>query len=107
MQKLNVTLALAAGMLGGFLSRSITLPSVLAQNPAPQPAPTVTKEIRAQSFTLVDGANRIVGTFTSEPGTTGWPVPQPRIILRDSRGHEIWSADGGSTTVRPVPISER
>lgn len=121
MQKLNLTLALAAGLLGGFLSR-ITLPAVHAQNPAPpaaepapeplrppqlfpgvppvpplpQPAAAATKEVRAQSFTLVDSADRTVGTFTVDPSpsiTRDGRINQGgRIVLRDATGREIWSA---------------
>jgi hypothetical protein len=113
---LSVALALAAGLLGGVLTRYITPPAAFAQNQAP-----ATKEIRAQSFTLVDSSNRTVGTFTVDPT---WPGPPPlppgalppapaprgrgpsgmRIVLRDSNGREIWSA-GDTAQIRPV--SER
>lgn len=115
MQKLNLTLALAAGLLGGFISRNVTLPSVHAQNPTPAPffpilpppSPTdnatAPREIRAQSFTLVDGADNVVGTFTVAPdqwiGRDGSISRGGRIVLRDARGREIWSA---GNTVRPL-----
>jgi hypothetical protein len=74
---LTVVLALGGGLLGGLLTRYIGPPSAFAQNQAP-----VAKEIRAQSFTLVDSSNR------------------SRIVLRDSDGREIWSA--GEAQIRPL-----
>jgi len=65
--KLSIAIALVAGLLGGLLVRYAVPPTAFAQNTAPAP-----KEIRAQSFTLVDSANRTVGTFTTEVGA---PVP--------------------------------
>ena len=104
--KLVIAVSLAAGR--GLLARYVAPPSTFAQNQAP-----ITKEIRAQSFTLVDPADRTIGTFTSEPdGSPGWNqpgpapklnIPQPqrtvvrmRIVLRDSNGREIWSAPDGA-----------
>lgn len=113
-KKLSVAIALVAGLLGGLLTRYIAPPTTFAQKPAP-----VTKEIRAESFTLVDPMNRTIGTFTSEsaappppPGVAPAPPPPPsgrgpsgpRIVLRDSNGHEIWSADG---TPRVLPLVQR
>jgi hypothetical protein len=112
--KLNAALALVAGLLGGSLTRYVAPPVAFAQNQAP-----VTKEIRAQSYVLVDPVDRAVGTFTVErsaPGADGLflqgpqppnnratpaspPQPPPqamRIVLRDSFGREIWSAGGGA-----------
>jgi hypothetical protein len=97
MQKLNVTLALAAGLLGGFVSRNVTLPSVHAQA---KPATPV--EIRAQRFTLVDDQDKAVGTFTfrgqemprrdvAQPSLVGGLRP---IVLLDPNGREIWSSEG-------------
>jgi hypothetical protein len=111
--KMTFVLALAAGLLGGLLTRYIAPPIAFAQNQAP-----VTKEIRAQSFALVDPSDRVVGAFTAEPlygapgifvlPRQGTPndqgVPQirrpMRIVLRDSNGREIWSA--GGSEVRPL-----
>ena len=98
---LTVALALAAGFVGALLTRYIAPPAAFAQNQAP-----VAKEIRAQSFTLVDSSDHVAGTFTVEPVNR---VPSPnqvlpqRIVLRDSNGREIWSAGGNA--IRPV--SER
>ena len=99
-RKLSLGLALAAGLLGGVLASYIAPPAAFGQNQAP-----VTKEIRAQSFTLVDPLDRTVGTFTFEPtdnllfapqSTPGRPMPmrKGRIVLHDSNGREIWSAGG-------------
>ena len=84
-RKLNLTLALAAGLLGGVLSRYITPSPVLAQT---GPA----KEVRAQSFVLVDDNNNVVGTFTASQR-----VPKPggqnqTVILLDRNDKEIWRA---------------
>jgi hypothetical protein len=109
--KLVIAFALVAGLVGGLLSHYVAPPAAFAQNQAP-----VTKEIRAESFTLVDSSNRTIGTFTSD--ADGPPVPPPppggitpprlqrgpawrsRIVLRNSDGREIWSA--GEAQIRPL-----
>ena len=107
---LTVFLALGAGLLGGLLTRYIAPPPAHAQDQTP-----VSKDVRAQSFTLVDPLNRAVGTFTFEPLTgarafrfsgnqiTPQSTGLSRIVLRDAFGREIWSA--GGTGIRPA--SER
>jgi hypothetical protein len=109
--KLVIALALASGLAGGLLSRYAAPHSAFAQNQAP-----VTKEVRAESFTLVDSMNRPVGTFTSAPAGPPLPPPPPgvaplpesgprtRIVLRDSNGREIWSAPANA---RMLPLSQR
>jgi hypothetical protein len=68
---LTVAAALAAGPLGGPLTRYIAPPATFAQNQAP-----ITKEIRAQSFALVDSSDHTLGVFRAEPGVQGHqPVP--------------------------------
>jgi hypothetical protein len=106
--KLSVVIALFAGLGGGMLTRFIAPPSVFAQTQNS----AVTKEVRAQSFTLVDQYDNVAGTFTAEsmgsaniilPGDGSAPRVQRRpmrIVLRDSYGHEIWSA--GGSTIRPL-----
>jgi hypothetical protein len=109
-----IALALGAGLLGGMLTRYIAPPAAYAQD---QPA---AKEIRAQSFTLVDQFDHTAGTFSYEPlPGARMTLPRPqfggnqppvdrlapgRIVLRDASGHEIWSA-GANSLIRPV--SER
>lgn len=103
----NLTLAvsLAAGFLGGFLSHYVALPTVLAQAPTPNSV-----EIRAQRFTLVDDQGSAIGTFTIRENSPVGPGPrrpgfigpngtvpppiQPRIVLLNPEGREIWSAGG-------------
>ena len=83
-------------------TRYIAPPVALAQNPAP-----ITREIRAQSFTLVDSSNHSIGTFLVEPvpgrsiatfSNPGQPnqaivdLTPKRIVLRNAAGREIWSA---------------
>jgi hypothetical protein len=108
--KMMIAVAVAAGLLGGLLSRYIDPASAFAQD-----QPTVTKEIRAQSFILVDPSGRAVGTFAAEPGpgsTRMYINPldgrgatvlpgQMRIVLRDSGGREIWSA-GADAKMLPL-----
>ena len=54
-----MALALAAGLAGGILSQYIAPALVHAQAQTPMP-----KEIRAQSFTLVDASGNRVGALT-------------------------------------------
>ena len=91
--KLSISLALAAGLLGGLVSRYITPPPVLAQA-------QTQKEIKAQRFVLVDDKNQIVGTFKSAESQNG--APTPNVVLVDRNGREIWRA-GVSVKV----VSER
>jgi hypothetical protein len=81
MRKLNLILALAAGLLGGLLSRHLAPTSVYAQAQTPAP-----KEIRAQSFVLVDAQGIALGLMGFDP--QGRPV----IKLVDERGRTLWSA---------------
>jgi hypothetical protein len=82
MQKLNFTLMLAAGLLGGLLSRYVTPARVLAQAPLP-----VTKELSAQSFVLTDETGNIIGAFK--------PSADPNhrtVVFVDRNGRETWRA---------------
>ena len=83
----NACLALAAGLIGGLLSHYLTLPSALAQTPAPDPV-----EIRAQRYSFVDERGRALGSLALQQG---------RIVLRDASGREIWSA-GAMAIPRPI-----
>jgi len=91
MQKLNLTLALAAGLLGGIVSR-VALPVVNAQNPAP-------REVRATRFVVVDGTDNAIGTFTI--GLSRRTGEGPLVVLPDSFGQEVWRGDEG-VTIRPL-----
>lgn len=106
--KLNVTLALIAGLAGGMLTRFVAPPTVSAQN-----QPSVVREVRARSFVLVDAENQALGTFSAEPAQSQPVIVQPgnpsiavvprnsRITLRDAQGREIWSAGPGA---RVMPL---
>ncbi len=115
--KLTIATALFAGILGGVITRYVTPPVAFAQD-----QPQLTKEVRAQSLTLVDPADRTIGTFSAEPLPGGVTTSRPyrpnfqskdqgslpvntgpmRIVLRDANGTEIWSAPGG---VRMLPAT--
>jgi hypothetical protein len=75
-----LSLALAAGLLGGLLPRYMTPLPVLAQAGTPQ------QEIKAQSFVLMDGKNNIVGIFKPSADRI------PTVVLLDRNGREIWRA---------------
>jgi len=111
--KLVIAVAVLAGLAGGMLTRFIAPAPVFAQAPVQvlpgpvpavpaAPSPTVTKEIRAESFTLVDNFGNVVGTFAAEPMGIRRPA---RVVLRDSYGHEIWSA--GGSPIRPLTSTVR
>jgi hypothetical protein len=88
-RNLTVVLALAAGLLGGFLSRYVTVPSVHAQV---QPSNTV--EIKAQRFSIVDPQGRVIGTFTAAVEQRSGRLARPGVTLVDPTGRELWSAGG-------------
>jgi hypothetical protein len=91
-QRLNLVFALAAGLSGGVLSRYIVPVTVFAQTPAPAP-----REIRAQSFIVVDDKSNVVGTFkrsVPKPGET------PTVVLLDQDGMEVWRGSGAA--IRPA-----
>jgi len=94
---LILTLSLAAGLLGGTLSRCVTPTTVFAQAQLTAP-----KEVRAQRFTLVDENGRIRGIFAIENpalinGVEIKGVGDAVIKLFDSNGHEIFHAGPAST----------
>jgi hypothetical protein len=98
-RSLNLALSLAAGLLGGMVSRWVIPTPVLAQ--APMPAP---KDVRAQRFTLVTEDGRVLGVFGSDQPLDAGNNPArrpsasanalPTIKLFDPSGKEIWSAGG-------------
>jgi hypothetical protein len=91
-QRLNLVLALAAGLSGGVLSRYILPTPVLAQTPAPAP-----KELRSLSFIVVDDKNNVVGSFkrsVTKPGET------PTVVLLVLDGMVVWRGSGAA--IRPA-----
>ena len=92
-RKLHLVVALAAGLLGGLLSRYMTPNSVHAQASAPAP-----KEIQAQSFTIVDAQGDVIGTF--KPSMGGARGQGRTVVLVDPSGREVWRASGIS--IRPL-----
>lgn len=88
-RNLPVVLALAAGLLGGFLSRYVTPPSVHAQAQPPNAL-----EIKSQRFSLVDAQGRVIGTFTGAVTESPGGRTFPRVVLVDPEGRELWSAGG-------------
>lgn len=88
-RNLTLILALAAGLLGGFLSRYVTLSSVHAQAQPPNGV-----EIRSQRFSVVDAQGRVIGTFTGAIKKETGGLAFPRIVLVDPTGRELWSAGG-------------
>jgi hypothetical protein len=93
MNKSTIAVALAAGLIGGAISRYAAPAPVHAQQAA-QPAPL---EVRAQRFVLVNPDGSVAGTFAVEqPKPTDIPFPftQPSIRLLDWSGKEIWRAGG-------------
>jgi hypothetical protein len=98
-QKLNLTIALIAGLIGGALSSKLILTRVHAQSTAPE-------EIRAQSFVLVDRDGAVLGTFSNDSQgkfVNGKQAADPVIKLFDERGREIWSAGGAAVSLRDTP----
>jgi hypothetical protein len=93
MNKSTIAVALAAGLIGGVISRYISPAPVLAQQAQTQsPAPV---ELRAQRFVLVNPDGGVAGTFTVEqPKPTDFPFAPPSIRLLDWTGKEIWRAGG-------------
>jgi hypothetical protein len=89
MNKSTIAVALAAGLIGGVISRYGAPAPVHAQ----QAQPPV--EVRAQRFVLVNPDGGVAGTFTVEqPKPTDIPFTPPSIRLLDWSGKEIWSAGG-------------
>jgi uncharacterized membrane-anchored protein YhcB (DUF1043 family) len=76
---MTLSLALAAGLLAGVLSRYVTPASAFAQA-------QTQKELKAQSFVLVDDKGNIVGTFKPSADRI------PTVVLLDRSGREIWRA---------------
>lgn len=84
--RLMITVAIAAGLAGGLLSRFVVPTSAQAQTQAQTGAPN---EIRAQSFVLVDQKGTAYGLLGFGP------QGQPIIKLLDARGQTLWSTEPG------------
>jgi hypothetical protein len=91
MNKRTVVLSLAAGLLGGAISHHLSPGLVHAQSQAP-------KELRAESFILVNEKGIVLGALSGEGG-------RPSLKLFDERGREIWRS-GGRTDV-PTALQGR
>jgi len=78
--KINITLALVAGLFGGVASRYLTPAPVFAQAQAPIP-----KEIKAQKFVIVNEEGKALGIFGFDRYGT------PMVKLTDQNGRIIWS----------------
>ena len=96
MQKLNVLLALFAGLLGGIVSGYLLPQRVQMPQQVQTAVPNV---VAAQRFVLVDSAGNPAGMFAvgTPPGQQG-----TAIVLYDAEGREIWRA---SDTVRPLTVA--
>jgi len=91
MNKSTIAVALAAGLIGGVISRYAAPAPVHAQQ-VPTPAPV---EVRAQRFVLVNPDGSVAGTFAVEqPKPNEVPFTPPSIRLLDWSGKEIWRAGG-------------
>jgi len=99
-QKLNFAVAFAAGSVGALLTHYVVPTPAFAQA-----QPAVVQEIRAKSFILVDGQDRVTGKFTyvPDPGIPSKAPPRGRIVLLNPAGQEIWSVGGSGFR----PLSER
>jgi len=93
-QKLMLTLAVLAGFVGGVLSQYISPALVHAQAQSP-------KEIRAQSFVLVNENDRVFGLIGLDP------QGQPIIKLKDQRGRIVWSSAPGYGPLFPPTTARR
>jgi hypothetical protein len=78
--KLTVTLALAAGLLGGFASHYFVPARVYAQGLA------VPQEIRAHKFVLVDETGVPRGAFGIEING----VPEIEVSTPKDQGYRMW-----------------
>jgi hypothetical protein len=98
-QKLNLTLAFAAGSVGALLTRYVVPMPAFAQA-----QPAVVQEIRAKSFVLVDAQDRTLAKLTYVPNAQPYTGPASgRVVLLDPTGREIWSVGGNSFR----PLNER
>jgi len=83
--KTTISLAIAAGFLGGIASQSIS--PIMAHAQAQPPIP---KEIRAESFVIVDENGLPRGAFGIDK--KGFPM----VEATDAKGHVYWIRWGES-----------
>jgi len=95
---------MAAGVVGGVVSRFITPQPALAQD-----QPSTTKEIRVQSVVLVDPSDNPVGTLTTEAVLARWVSKDSKgksvsrvIVLRGPDGQVLWRPDGDGVKFRTL-----
>ena len=84
----NLTLSLAAGLLGGILSHYAIPASVQAQSETPIP-----KEVRAQRFVLMNEKGEVGGVI-------GFDKDGKPAIALYSDGRQMWIA--GGKPIRPL-----
>ena len=93
--RITIALALAAGLAGGLLTRYIAPPPVYAQA-------SVTDEVRARSFTVVDEKGDSIGTLTAESNRLGTFRGVPHLVMKDSNGRTLQVF--GGTMMRPLAV---
>ena len=98
-QRLVVSLAVAAGFVGGVLSQYVSPRLVNAQSQA-------SKEVRAQSFVLVDDKGVAYGLFGFDPNG------QPILKMIDENQRTLWSVPpeplvGRHRTEQIFPVPEK
>ena len=91
-RKWNLSLSLAVGMLGGFLSNYISPKLIHAQEKT-----VPTKEIKAQSFVLVNEDGSPAGLFGFDKDG------KANVVLLDTAGKVVWKATGLASTLNPDP----
>ena len=96
MKKLNLGLSIAAGLLGGVFSHYLWTRPVQAQNQVSAP-----RELRAQSFVVVNEKDEVQGVLTFGEPKNG----RTTVKFFDSKGREIFTAGGDQ--FRPLSSSVR
>jgi hypothetical protein len=96
MKKLNLGQSIAAGLLGGVFSHYVWTQPVQAQNQTPAP-----KEVRAESFVVVNDKGEVQGVLTFGEPKNG----RTSVKFYDSKGREIFTAGGDQ--MRPLSSSLR
>jgi len=90
MNKRNIVLSFAAGLLGGAISYYVSPQLVHAESQAP-------KELRAQSFILVNEKGTILGTLSDEGGgrqSDSWMNVAARSGAPEEKSEFAWPSSG-------------